>query len=148
MVLVGLSTFLLLLYEPANKWHDTTFTLSHFEYHYARGGAILYLYTTDNRCYVLNHNAQEIRHQLKEGQQYKAVYSADFFHDIIKGLEDLEYEYINDDEMRKLHETERMWFKVVIIFCTSLLLILNSVYAISCVQEEKMRIQRWFKEKR
>ena len=62
---------------------------------------MLDLYTTDQRRYVLNHNDEEIRYQLKQGQHYSAVYSDDLFHDIIKGLKDSEYEYINVDEMRK-----------------------------------------------
>lgn len=141
IILVALFAFLLLVYEPANEWHNTTFTLSHFEYRYSRGGGVLHLYTTDNRHYALNHNEGEIRHQLKEGQQYKAVYSADLFHDIIKGLEDAECEYINADEMRKLHETERVRFVILLIFSVSFLIITNSLYANFCVREEKRRIQ-------
>ena len=141
ITLAGLFAFMLLVYEPANDWHETSFTLSRFEYRRVRGGAGLDLYTTDNRCYVLNHNDEEIRHKLKEGQQYNAVYSDNFFHDIIKGLTDAECEYLNADEMRKSHTTERFWFRVLLVLCVFLLLIFNSVYAISCViaEEEKRR---------
>ena len=138
----GLFAFVLLVYEPANDWHDTTFTLSHFEYRYSRGGSVLDLYTTDGRCYVLNHNEEEVRHQLKEGQQYDAVYSDDFFHDIIKGLTDADQEYINAAEMRKSYETEHFWFCLLLILCSLLLLLNNSIYTISCVKEEKKRIQK------
>jgi len=149
LILVGLFAFLLLVYEPVNEWHDTTFTLSHFECRYANrysSEPVLYLYTTNNRCYALNRNTGEIQHQLKEGQQYKAVYSADFFHDIIRGLEDVEHEYINPDEMRKSHETERTWFVVLLILSTSVLITVNSLYARFCVREEKRKIQRRIKK--
>ena len=140
--LVGLFAFLLLVYEPANEWHNTTFILSHFEYRYVpRGGGVLDLYTSDGRHYALNHNEEEIRHQLKEGQQYLAVYSDDFFHDIIKGLKDADHEYINAAEMRKIHEKERFWFRTILVLCSFLLLLINSVYAISCIKKEKRRIQ-------
>ena len=141
VALAGLFLFLLLVYEPANEWHTTTFTLSHYEYRYSRGGAVLDLYTTDSRRYVLNENEEIIRYQLKEGQQYHAVYSDDFFHDIIKGLSDTEGEYLNADEMRKSHITERFWFRVLLGLCVLLLLISNSIYAIFCIraEEEKRR---------
>ena len=142
IVLVGLFAFLLLVYEPASEWHNANVTLSHFEYRYSRGGAVLYLYTTDNRRYVLNHDEEEIRHQLKQGRQYIIVYSDDFFHDIIRGLEDSECEYINAEEMRRSHETERFWFSTILILCSFLLLLINSIYTISCIKEEKRRIQR------
>lgn len=147
IVLCGLFVFVLLVYEPANQWHTTTFTLSHYEYRYASGGGVLDIYTTDNRRYALNHNEGEIRHQLIEGQRYKAVYSDDLFHDIIKGLEDSECEYLDVDEMRELHKTERTWFAGLLITCISLLLILNSAYAISSLQEEKRRIQSRIRKK-
>ena len=140
-VLAGLFLFLLLVYEPANEWHNTTFTLSHYDYRYTRYGGVLDLYTTDSRRYVLNQNDEIIRHQLKEGQQYHAVYSDDFLHDIIKGLSDVEREYLNADEMRKSHTAERLWFSVLLALCVFLLLLFNSIYAISCVKaaEEKRR---------
>ena len=137
-----LFAFILLLFEPANNWHNTTFTLSHFEYRYTRGGGVLDLYTTDGRCFVLNHNDEEIRYQLKEGQQYDAVYSDDFFHDIIKGLKDADQEYMNDGEMRKSDETERFWIRSLLILCSLLLLTMNAIYAILCIREEKKRIQK------
>ena len=146
--LAGLFAFMLLVYEPANEWHTTTFTLSHYEYRYSRGGAVLDLYTTDSRRYVLNQNEEIIRHQLKEGQQYHAVYSDDFFHDIIKGLSDTEGEYLNADEMRKSHTTERFWFRVLLGLCVLVLLISNSVYAIFCIKaEEEKRRKRISKRK-
>ena len=148
IVLIGLLGLLLLVYEPADEWHNTTFTLSHFEYRYSRGGGVLYLYTTDNRSYALNHNEGEIRYQLKEGQQYKAVYSADLFHDVIKGLEDTEHQYINADEMRKSHEMERVWFVILLILSVSCVIIINSLYANFCVREEKRKIQRRLRKRR
>ena len=148
IVLAGLFVFVLLVYEPANEWHNTTFILSHFEYRYSRGGGVLDLYTSDGRCYVLNHNEEEIRYQLKEGQQYNAVYSDDFFHDIIKGLKDTDHEYINAAEMRKSYEAERFWFSALLILCSFLLLIMNSIYAIFCVQEEKKRIQNRLRKRK
>ena len=123
LILSGLFAFVLLVYEPANEWHTTTFTLSHYEYRYSRGGGVLDLYTTDGRRYVLNQNEETIRYQLKEGQQYNAVYSDDFFHDIIKGLSDTEGEYLNADEMRKSHTTERLWFSILLVLCILILLI-------------------------
>ena len=151
LILVGVSVFLLLVYEPANEWHATSFTLSHIECRFATrysSEPVLYLYTTDNRCYALNHNTGEIRYQLKEGQQYQAVYSADFSHDIIRGLEDVEYEYINADEMRKLHEAERTWFIILLILFVSVLITINYLYARYCVREERRRIQRRIKKRR
>ena len=148
IVLVGLCAFLLLVYEPANERHNTSFTLSHFEYRYSRGVVVLDLYTTDNRRYVLNHNGEEIRHQLQQGQQYNVVYSDDLFHDIIKGLEDTKGEDINADEMRKSHEKERFWFSAILIVCSILLLSINSVYAISCIKEENKRIQRRLRKRK
>ena len=146
--LAGLFLFLLLVYEPANEWHTTTFTLSHYEYRYSRGGAVLDLYTTDSRRYVINQNEEVIRHQLKEGQQYHAMYSDDFFHDIIKGLSDTEGEYLNADEMRKSHTTERLWFSILLVLCILILLISNSVYAISYIRaEERKRRKRISKRK-
>lgn len=145
LFLVGLFSFLLLVYEPVNEWHGTTFILSHFECRYSgrfSSEPVLYLYTTDNRCYVLNENTREIPHQLKEGQQYNAVYSGDFFHDIIRGLEDAEHEYINPDEMRQSQKTERIWVAVLLILCISVSITINSLYAYFCVQEEKKKIQR------
>ncbi len=147
IALAGVFAFLLVAYEPTDEWHTTTFTLSHFEYRYARGGSVLGIYTTDNRRFALNHHAGEIRHQLKDGQQYKAVYSNDLFHDIIKGLEDTECEYLSTDEMRELHRIERVWFSCIVVINISLLLILNSAYAISSVQEEKRRIQSRIRKK-
>ena len=148
LILAGLFAFVLLVYEPANEWHTTTFTLSHYEYRYSRGGAVLDLYTTDSRRYVLNHNEEIIRHQLKKGQKYHAVYSDDFFHDIIKGLSDTDGEYLNADEMRKSHITERFWFRVLLGLCFLLLLISNSVYAIFCIRtEEEKRRKRINKRK-
>ena len=148
VALAGLFLFLLLVYEPANEWHTTTFTLSHYEYRSLRGVGVLDLYTTDGRCYALNQNEETIRYQLKEGQQYSAVYSDDFFHDIIKGLSDTEGEYLNADEMRKSHTTERLWFSILLVLCILILLISNSVYAISCIRvEEKKRRKRINKRK-
>lgn len=148
VVLAGLLLFMLLVYEPANQWHTTTFTLSHCEYRYSRG-AVLDLYTTDGGCYVLNQNAETIRHQLKEGQQYNAVYSDDFFHDIIKGLSDTEGEYLNADEMRKSYIIERLWVSILLVLCVLILLVSNSVFAISCIrEEEKKRRKRIMKNER
>ena len=148
VALAGLFLFLLLVFEPANEWHTTTFTLSRYEYRYSRGVGVLDLYTTDGRCYVLNQNEETIRHQLKAGQQYNAVYSDDFFHDIIKGLSDSEGEYLNADEMRKSHTTERLWFSILLVVCILILLISNSVYAIFCIRtEEEKRRKRINKRK-
>lgn len=148
LVFAGLFAFLLLVYEPANEWHTTTFTLSRYEYQYSRGGGVLDLYTTDNKCYGINQNEETIRYQLREGQQYNAVYSDDFFHDIIKGLSDTEGEYLNADEMRKSHTTERLWFSILLVLCILILLISNSAYAISCIRdEEKKRRKRINKKK-
>ena len=148
LALAGLFAFVLLVYEPANEWHTTTFTLSHYEYRYSRGGAVLDLYTTDSRRYVLNQNEETIRYQLKEGQQYNAVYSDDFFHDIIKGLSDTEGEYLNADEMRKSYTTERLWFSILLVLCILIPLISNLAYAISCIRdEEKKRRKRINKKK-
>ena len=148
VALAGLFLFVLLVYEPANDWHTTTFTLSRYEYRYSRGGAVLDLYTTDSRRYVLNQNEETIRHQLREGQQYNAVYSDDFFHDIIKGLSDTEGEYLNADEMRKSYTTERLWFSILLVLCILILLISNSAYAISCIRvEEKKKHKRINKKK-
>ena len=143
LALAGLFAFMLLVYEPVNEWHTTTFTLYRYEYRYSRGGGVLDLYTTDGRCYVLNQNEETIRYQLKAGQQYNAVYSDDFYHDSIKGLSDSEGEYLNADEMRKSHTTERLWFSILLVLCILILLISNSVYAISCIRaEEKKRRKR------
>ena len=140
IVLAGLFAFLLLNYEPANEWHDTTFTLSYAESRNTRGsGTVLDLYTTDKRHYVLNHNDEKIRPFLKSGQQYKAVYSDDLFHNIIKGLEDTEREYLNVDEMRKAFETERSWFARLLILSVLILLIINSVYTAFCICSEKRK---------
>lgn len=148
VALAGLFLFLLLVYEPVNEWHTTTFTLSRYEYRYSRGGGVLDLYTTDGRCYALNQNEETIRYQLKAGQQYNAVYSDDFFHDIIKGLSDSEGEYLNADEMRKTHTTERLWFSILLVVCILILLISNSVYAIFCIRtEEEKRRKRINKRK-
>ena len=148
LVFAGLFAFVLLVYEPANEWHTTTFTLSRYEYRYSRGGGVLDLYTTDGRCYVLNQNDETIRYQLREGQQYHAVFSDDFFHDIIKGLSDTESEYLNADEMRKWYTTERLWFNILLVLCILILLISNSAYAISCIRdEEKKRRKRINKKK-
>ena len=148
LLLICLFCFLLLVYEPADKWHDTTFTLSHFEYRYSRGGGVLYLYTTDNRNFALNHNVGEIRYQLKEGHQYSAVYSDDLFHDIIKGLEDSEQEYIDVEELRHRHKTERIWFVALLILFIFVLITMNFLYAHSCVREEQKRIQRRMRKRR
>jgi len=142
LALAGLFAFLLLVYEPANEWHTTTFTLSRYEYRYSQGGAVLDLYTTDGRCYVLNQDEEAIRYQLKEGQQYNAVYSDDFFHDIIKGLSDAESEYLNADEMQKSHTTERLWFSILFVLCVLILLISNFIYAISCIRIEEKKSQK------
>ena len=147
VALAGLFLFVLLVYEPVNEWHTTTFTLSHYEYRYIRGVAVLDLYTTDSRRYVLNRNGEIIRHQLKEGQQYHAVYSDDFFHDIIKGLSDTEGEYLNADEMQKSHTIERFWFRVLLGLCVLLLLISNSVYVVFCIREEENRRKRTDKKR-
>ena len=148
LALAGLFAFVLLVYEPVNEWHTTTFTLSRYEYRYSRGGGVLDLYTTDGRCYALNQNEETIRYQLKEGQQYNAVYSDDFFHDIIKGLSDAEGEYLNADEMRMSHTTERLWFSILLVVCILILLISNSVYAIFCIRtEEEKRRKRINKRK-
>ena len=148
IALTGLFAFVLLVYEPANDWHTTTFTLSRYEYRYSRGVPVLDLYTTDNKCYVINQNVETIRHQLREGQQYNAVYSDNFFYDIIKGLSDTEGEYLNADEMRKSYTTERLWFSILLALGILILLISNSVYAISCIRvEEKKRRKRINKRK-
>ena len=148
LALAGLFAFVLLVCEPANEWHTTTFTLSHYEYRYSRGGGVLDLYTTDGRRYVLNQNEETIRHQLREGQQYHAVFSDDFFHDIIKGLSDTESEYLNADEIRKSYTTERLWFSILLVLCILIPLISNSAYAISCIRdEEKKRRKRINKKK-
>ena len=148
LIFAGLFAFLLFVYEPANEWHTTTFTLSHCEYRYSRGGGVLDLYTTDGRRYVLNQNQKIIRHQLREGQQYHAVFSDDFFHDIIQGLSDTESEYLNADEMRKSHTTDRLWFSILLVLCIFIHLISNSAYAISCIRdEEKKRRKRINKKK-
>ena len=148
LILAGLFAFVLLVYEPANDWHITTFTLSRYEYRYSRGVPVLDLYTTDNKCYVINQNVETIRHQLREGQQYHAVYSDNFFHDIIEGLSDTEGEYLNADEMRKSYTTERLWFSILSVLGILILLISNSVYAISCIRvEEKKRRKRINKRK-
>ena len=148
IALAGLFAFVLLVYEPANDWHTTTFTLSRYEYRSSRGVPVLDLYTTDNKCYVINQNVETIRHQLREGQQYHAVYSDNFFYDIIKGLSDTEGEYLNADEMRKSHTTERLWSSILLVLCILILLISNFVYAISCIRaEEKKRRKRISKRK-
>ena len=148
LILAGLFAFVLLVYEPTNEWHTTTFTLSHYECRDLRGVPVLDLYTTDNKCYVINENVETIRHQLREGRQYHAVFSDDFFHDIIKGLSDTESEYLNADEMRKWYTTERLWFNILLVLCILILLISNSAYAISCIRdEEKKRRKRINKRK-
>lgn len=148
IVLICLFAFLLLAYEPASGWHDTDFTLARLEYRYARGGGVLELYTTDNRRYVLNHNEAEIRTLLEQGRQYRAVYSDDLFHDIIKGLEDAEREYLNPDEMRKEHEAERFWFRTLLALSSALLLLINGLYVLHCIKEEKRRTQRRLRKRK
>jgi len=151
IVLVGLLGFVLLSYEAADEWHNTTFTLSYFECSYSgrySSEPVIYLYTTDGRNYALNHNTTELRKLLKEGQEYQAVYSADLFHDIIRGLEDADRQYLNAEVMRKSSETERVWLIGFLILIGSLLVIINSVYAISCIRvEEKKRRKRIEKQK-
>lgn len=141
LLLLVLPVFLLLVYEPADAWHDTSFTLSHFEYRYNRGGAVLDLYTTDDRRYVLNHNEREIGEQLTEGQQYQAVYSDDLFHDTIKGLADAQRAYINTDEMRAAHRAERVWFVALLIFSVSALILTNGLYIKCCIRGEKRKMR-------
>ena len=126
----------LLVTEPANKWQTTTFTLSYYEYRYipfaGRGGqVVLDLYTTDNKCYVLNRNEEIICDQLKEGQTYDAVCSSN---NTITGLSDAENEYLNADEMRKANTVERFWLFVVLVSCVVILLISNSVHLICCAR--------------
>ena len=144
IVLVGLLGFVLLSYEPADEWHNTTFTLSYFECSYSgrySSEPVIYLYTTDGRNYALNHNTTELRNLLKEGQKYQAVYSADLFHDIIRGLEDADRQYLNAEVMRNSSEKERVWLIVFLILVASLSAIINSVYAISCIREEEKKRQ-------
>ena len=76
------------------------------------------------------------------------MYSADLFHDVIKGLEDTEHQYINADEMRKSHEMERVWFVILLILSVSCVIIINSLYANFCVREEKRKIQRRLRKRR
>ena len=147
LILAVLLVFLLLVYEPANEWHTTTFTLSHYEYRYSRG-AVLDLYTTDGRRYALNQNAETIRYQLKEGQLYHAVYSDDFFCDTVRGLTDTEGEYLNSDETKKLHTTERFWFHGLLRGCFLILLTANSLYAIFCVIEEEEKRRKRINKRR
>ena len=78
LALAGLFAFVLLVYEPANEWHTTTFTLSRYEYRYSRGVGVLDLYTTDGRCYVLNQNEETIRYQLKQELGNAHVYAECF----------------------------------------------------------------------
>jgi len=128
----------LLVIEPANKWHTTTFTLSYYEYRYIPSGrfgdVVLNLYTTDNRRYVLNRNEEIICDQLKEGHTYDVVYSSN---DAIKGLSDAENEYLNADEMRKANTVERFWLFVVLVSSVVIFLISNSVHIICCTRTAK-----------
>lgn len=141
--------FVLLAYEPVDEWHTTSFTLSYVDVRStSRGGTVLDIYTTDNRCFVLNYNEHEIRKHLVAGQRYTAVYSDDLFHDIIKCLEDSERQYLDLDEMAQRQTTERMWCTVLLVGGISLLLILNSVYVISFVRKEKRKPQKPTKKKR
>ena len=137
IALAGLFAFLLLIYEPASQWHNTSFALSRIEYRYSRGIGGLYLYTTDGKQFWLNQNEEEIQYQLNEGQQYDAVYSDDLFYDTIQGLKDADREYINADEMRQSYEREHFWLSGVFLICLFLLLTVNAIYVISCIRREK-----------
>lgn len=74
ITLAGLFAFMLLVYEPANDWHETSFTLSRFEYRRVRGGAVLDLYTTDNRCCKCQYkNVQKVENK---NVQFSNFYSS------------------------------------------------------------------------
>ena len=146
MVFVCAVLVLFWLEEPADEWHTTTFTLSHFEYRHTRFSGSLVLFTTDDREYRLSDYFGEIRgikHQLIEGQQYMAIYSERLSTKFIRGLEDEELVYINVDESRAFDTKRRLWVTVLAVGYMFFCLIQNLVFAISCVRKtEKRRIER------
>jgi hypothetical protein len=138
----------MIAYEPVADWHETSFVLQHMEIRSTgRTGHVLDVYTADGRSFVINRNEEEILEQLQIGNTYSAVYSADCFHNIIQGLND---EYTLYLDLSSSQREAKMAFGAIYcaLFATCiLLLVLNWVYASSCMKRERKRMQKFQKSK-
>ena len=149
VIIFAASIFLMIAYEPVENWHETSFALHRMEIRSTgRTGHVLDVYTADGRSFVINRNEEEIREQLQIGNTYSAVYSADCFHNIIQGLQDKHTLYL---DLRSSQREAKIAFRAIYcaFFATGiLLLVLNWVYASSCVKRERKRMQKFQNSKR
>lgn len=142
LILIFLTSFFILrVYEPPSQWHETSFVLAETEYRAIKGGAVLDLYTTDGRRFVLNRNDEEIRNVLKLSERYYAVYSDDYFHDIIQALEDEERVYLDLEESMGQYYNNKLLFTSVASVCLFVLVICNGIYVAGCIREERQRMR-------
>ena len=148
LVIICLFTFLLVIYEPSSDWHTTSFVLQSTEYRYSRGGGVLDIYTTEGRRFVINHNEETIRYQLVEGSTYNAIYSDDFFHDIIKALDDDKTELLSITDTKSDFHKERIFLFSGVGISLVLAMLINGFYSISCVKEERKRMLKYQKSKK
>ena len=148
VIIFAASIFLMIANEPVENWHETSFVLQRMEIRSTgRTGHVLDVYTADGRTFVINRNKEELREQLQIGNTYSAVYSADLFHNIIQGLND---EYTLYLDLSSSQREVKIAFGAIYcaFFVTGiLLLVLNWVYASSCVKRERKRMQKFQKSK-
>ncbi len=148
LTVVCLFVFLLLNYEPAKDWHTTSFVLQSTEYRYSRGGGVLDLHTTDGRVFVLNQNDEVIRYQLQEGSTYVAVYADNLLHDTIKALSDDETELLNIAVTKSKFHEDRVFMLIVTVVSSSLTIVINVIYSVFCIQEERRRMRKFQKSRK
>lgn len=149
IILFTASLFLILIHEPVADWHETTFSVDRMELrNTGRNGYVLNVYAVDGRRFVLNENEKEILGQLEIGGTYSAVYSEDFFHNIIQGLFDEDTVYLNLESRQNAGVISFWVLYITLSVSGGLLLFLNGFFAMRCVKRERKRMKRFQKSKK
>lgn len=143
------SLFLILVCEPADRWHETSFVLDRMEIRSTgRGGHVLDLYTSDGRIFVINRNDDVIHGQLQSGNRYSGVYSADFFHNILQELHDEGQEYLNLESGQREASISFAILYGTLFISGTLLLVLNGLFIMQRIKLERNRMKRFTASKK
>lgn len=143
------SLFLILVHEPADRWHETSFVLDRMNLRSTgRTGYVLDLYTSDGRIFVVNRNEDIIYGQLQPGNRYSGVYSDDFLHNILQEMHDEEREYVDLASAQRESSISFAVFYGTLLVTGTLLLVLNCIFIMERIKLERKRMKRFASSKK
>ena len=106
------------------------------------------LYTADGRTFALNRHEGDIRDQLEIGTVYRAVYSTDLSHHIIRSLSDGKLEYLNLDESIRIYKRDTIIWILTAVISLLLLALVNCLYVRATLKKERRRLRDFQRAKK